>query len=66
VVLDLSLTIGTGDGGQSGRGGDIGSNNVGYQQNHINGPQHIQVAHQVNYNASQLKGDLSSNFAIFV
>jgi len=49
--------IGTGDGGQGGRGGDIGSNNVGYQQNHINGPQHIQVAHQVNYNASQLKGD---------
>jgi len=58
--------IGTGDGGQGGRGGDIGSNNVGYQQNHINGPQHIQVAHQVNYNASPLKGDLSSSFAIFV
>ena len=66
VVLDLSLMIGTGDGGQGGRGGDFGSNNVGYQQNHINGPQHIQVAHQVNYNASRLKGDLSSSFAIFV
>jgi len=66
VVLDLSLMIGTGDGGQGRWGGDIGSNNIRYQQNYINGPQHIQVAHQINYSASQLKGDLSSSFAIFV
>jgi len=56
--------IGTGDGGQGGRGGDIGCNNValGHQQNHISGsvtgPQHIQVAgNQINYNASRLKGN---------
>jgi len=55
VVLDLSLMIGTGDGEQGARGGDIGCNNVGYQQNHIN---------QINYNASRLKGDLSFSFAI--
>ena len=64
-MLDLSLMIGTGDGGQGGRGGDIGCNNVAlsvHQQNHISGsvtgPQHIQVAgNQINYNASRLKGD---------
>jgi len=67
VVLDLTLMIGAGDGGQGGRGGDVGCNNVGHQQNHINGPQHIQVAgNQINYNASRLKGSLSSSCAIFV
>jgi len=67
VKLDLSLVIGTGDGGQGGRGGDVGCNNVGHQQNHINGPLHIQVAgNQINYNASRLKGGLSSSCAIFV
>ena len=64
MVLDLSLVIGTGDGGQGGRGGDIGCNNVGHQQNYINSP-HI-AGNQINYNASRLKGDLSSGFAIFV
>ena len=52
VVLDLSLMIGTGDGGQGGRGGDVGCNNVGYQQ--------------IIHNASRPKGGLSSSFAIFV
>jgi len=51
VVLDLSQMIGAGDGGRGGRGGGIGNNNIGYQ---------------INYNASPLKGDLSSSFAIFV
>jgi len=51
VMPDLFLMIGAGDGGRGGRGGGIGNNNIGYQ---------------INYNASPLKGDLSSSFAIFV
>jgi len=64
IGAELSKLLGAGNGGEGGRGGDIGCNNVGHQQNYINGP--YIAGNQINYNASWLKGDLFSSFAIFV
>jgi len=69
VVLDSSLNTGTGDGGQGGRGGNIGCTNVtlsGDQQNHISGPVTVSGTHhiagnQINYNTAPLRGNSSSN-----
>ena len=57
-MLDSSVTIGTGDGGQGGgRGGDIGSHNTLVTHFHGN---------QVNQHATPLKGDSLSSLAILV